>query len=114
MKGFIVSVILVLALVQGMVEQGQAITCGQVNGFLAPCIPYLTKGTGDPTDACCGGVKSLVAAVGNVADKRAACGCVKEAASRLSDLKDSAAQALPAKCGVKLDIPISKTVNCDM
>ncbi|KAL8495673.1 hypothetical protein ACS0TY_019694 [Phlomoides rotata] len=47
------------------------------------------------------------------ADKRACCGCIKAAASCHADLKDQAGQDMPAKCGVQLDIPVSRTVDCD-
>ncbi|KAG5538973.1 hypothetical protein RHGRI_019502 [Rhododendron griersonianum] len=38
-------------------------------------------------------------------DKRAACTCVKAAANRYPNIKDDVAQALPAECGVQMDIP---------
>ncbi|XP_033513497.2 non-specific lipid-transfer protein 1-like [Nicotiana tomentosiformis] len=113
MKGIIISAIAVLAMIQFMVEPGQALTCGQVDASLAPCIPYLTQG-GDPSAACCIGVTALKGMAQNTADKRAACNCVKATANRYANLKEDAAQALPNKCGVTLDITVSKSVNCDM
>ncbi|KAL3516863.1 hypothetical protein ACH5RR_023765 [Cinchona calisaya] len=112
MKGYIVSAIVVLALVQLLIEPGQAINCPQVDIYLARCVPYLREG-GEPDPACCSGVKSLIGAVKTPADKRDACKCVKQAANNVPNLKDDAAQALPAKCGVTMDIPISKNVDCD-
>lgn len=112
MKGFVVSAIAMLVFVQLMVGPAQAITCGQVTSFLAPCIPYLSNG-GTPSTACCSGVKSLVGAATTTSDKRAACACVKEAANRLAGLDAAAAAALPTHCGVTMDIPISKNVNCE-
>lgn len=112
MKGAIISVIVVLAIVL-MVEQGQAaINCGQVDASLAPCVPYLTQG-GSPSAPCCSGVQGIKGMTTTPEDKRAACNCVKTAANRYPSLKDDAAQALPDKCGVKLDIPISRSTNCD-
>ncbi|XP_009591276.1 non-specific lipid-transfer protein 1-like [Nicotiana tomentosiformis] len=113
MQGIIISVIAMLAMIQLMFEPGQALTCGQVDASLAPCIPYLTQG-GDPSSACCSGVKSLKGLAQTIADKRAACNCVKAAANRYANLKDDAAQALPTKCGVTMDIPVSRNVNCDI
>ncbi|XP_009607860.1 non-specific lipid-transfer protein 1-like [Nicotiana tabacum] len=113
MKGIIISAIAVLAMIQFMVEPGQALTCGQVDASLAPCIPYLTQG-GNPGAACCNGVNALKGMAQNTADKRAACNCVKAAANKYANLKEDAAQALPSKCGVTLDITVSKSVNCDM
>nr|XP_027109694.1 non-specific lipid-transfer protein 11-like [Coffea arabica] len=95
-----------------MIEPGQAIKCPEVDGYLTKCVSYLNAG-GEPEAACCNGVKSLVAALKTPADKRDACNCVKEAASHFPNLKDDAALALPSKCGVTMDIPISKNINCD-
>ncbi|XP_060169171.1 non-specific lipid-transfer protein 1-like [Lycium barbarum] len=112
MKGVIISAIVVLAMIQLMFEPAQALTCGQVDASLAPCIPYLNQG-GEPGAACCSGVKSLKGLAQSTADKKAACNCVKAAANRYANLKDDAAQALPTKCGVTMDTPISRNVNCD-
>ncbi|KAJ8565568.1 hypothetical protein K7X08_008144 [Anisodus acutangulus] len=112
MKGIIISAIVVLTVIQLMFEPGQALTCGQVDASLAPCIPYLTQG-GEPGAACCSGVKSLKGLAQTTADKKAACNCVKAAANKYANLKDDAAQALPTKCSVTMDTPISRNVNCD-
>ncbi|XP_022872303.1 non-specific lipid-transfer protein A-like [Olea europaea var. sylvestris] len=109
----IVKVVAILAVIQLLVQPGQAITCGQVDAALAPCIPYLTGG-GEPSGACCGGVKAIQGMAQTTADKRACCTCVKAAANRYANLKDDAAQALPMKCGVSMDIPVSRSVNCEM
>ncbi|KAL2477874.1 Non-specific lipid-transfer protein 11 [Forsythia ovata] len=113
MNGVVVSLVAILAIIQLVVQPGQAITCGQVDEFLAPCIPYLTGG-GEPSGACCSGVKAVQGMAQTTADKRACCSCVKAAANRYSNLKDDAAQTLPKKCGVSMDIPISRRVNCEM
>ncbi|KAJ8565569.1 hypothetical protein K7X08_008145 [Anisodus acutangulus] len=97
---------------QLMFEPEQALTCGQVDASLAPCIPYLTQG-GEPGAACCSGVKILKGLTQSTADKKVACNCVKASANRYANLKDDAAQALPTKCGVTMDTPISRNVNCD-
>ncbi|CAK9155794.1 unnamed protein product [Ilex paraguariensis] len=46
-------------------------------------------------------------------DKRVASNCMKEAANRYSNFMDDAAQALPDKCGVKMDFPVSRHIDCD-
>ncbi|KAG5538719.1 hypothetical protein RHGRI_019321 [Rhododendron griersonianum] len=111
MKGVVIAIV-VLAMVQLMVEPSQAVTCGQVDACLVPCMSYLMAG-GTPQPACCEGVKNLKGMASTTADKRAACNCVKAAANRYPNIKDDVAQALPAKCGVQMDIPVSKTTNCD-
>ncbi|XP_016492510.1 non-specific lipid-transfer protein 1-like [Nicotiana tabacum] len=110
MKAVAVAVIVVL--VQFIAEPAQAITCGQVDAALAPCVPYLTQG-GEPGAACCSGVKNLKGMAATTDDRRTACNCVKAAANRYTNLKDDAAQALASKCGVAMDVPVSKTINCD-
>ncbi|GFY92715.1 hypothetical protein Acr_08g0011110 [Actinidia rufa] len=111
MKG-VITVVVVLAMVQLMVESGRAISCGQVDASLAPCVPYLTGGS-SLAPKCCNGVKDIKGMASSTADKRAACNCVKAAANRYPSLKEDVAEALPTKCGVQMDIPISRTTNCD-
>ncbi|KAK2966113.1 hypothetical protein RJ640_002024 [Escallonia rubra] len=112
MKAAAISVIVVLAMVQLMVKPGQAINCGQVDASLAPCLTYLTQG-GTPPVQCCSGVRAITEMATTQADKRAACQCVKDAASHEKTLNDDAAKTLPQKCGVKMDIPISPTTDCN-
>ncbi len=111
---------MVLAMVQllFMARQGEAmtsLTCEQVDACLAPCIPFLTQGSswGEPWSKCCEGVKNIKASTPTAQDKRDACECVKDAANHFSNLKDDMAAALPTKCKVQMDIPISRTTNCD-
>lgn len=112
MKGAIISVIVLIAIVV-MANQGQAaIDCKTVDEALVPCVPYLTGG-GTPTVPCCKGVSSIKDMSVSPQDKKDACNCVKAAANRYPTLKDEVAQALPVKCNVQLDIPVSRTTNCD-
>ncbi|KAF7048385.1 hypothetical protein CFC21_057164 [Triticum aestivum] len=53
-----------------------AISCGQVNSALGPCLTYARGGAG-PSAVCCSGVKRLAAATQTTADRRAACNCLK-------------------------------------
>ncbi|XP_060218971.1 non-specific lipid-transfer protein 1-like [Lycium barbarum] len=113
MKVVAVIVLVALAMVQlTMARRSGGVTCGQVDATLAPCVPFLTQG-GEPGAACCSGVKTLKGMAQSIDERRTACNCVKAAANRYTNLKDDAAQALPGKCGVALDIPISRTTNCD-
>ncbi|KAJ4710667.1 Non-specific lipid-transfer protein [Melia azedarach] len=111
MKGAIISVLVLVATVQMLVKPGEAVTCGQVDASLAPCIPYLTAG-GSPAAACCDGVKNLQTITPTTADRRAAWDCVNDAAARYPSVNEEAASSLLQKCGVQMDIPISKTTNC--
>eukprot|EP00257_Ricinus_communis_P001366 XP_002511593.2 non-specific lipid-transfer protein A-like [Ricinus communis] len=109
MKGRVVmSVLVTFALLQFMGMPGEAIDCGQVNSSLAACIPYLTGADAAPSASCCAGVKNLKA----LAPTTAACACIKAAAARYPTIKEDAASSLPKNCGVEMNIPISKTTNC--
>ncbi|KAL8062379.1 hypothetical protein ABFX02_02G143100 [Erythranthe guttata] len=108
-------VALVAVVIPLVVQHGQAaVNCGQVDAALIPCIGYLMGQGGDsPSPSCCAGVRAVKELAQTTADKRALCSCVKAAAGRSAGLKDGAAQSLPAKCGVQLSIPVSRTFNCD-
>ncbi|XAR63258.1 hypothetical protein NMG60_11023136 [Bertholletia excelsa] len=47
----------------------------------------------------------------SLAPCRAAYNYITQAATRYSNLKDDAAQPLPAKCGFPMDIPVSKSTK---
>ena len=91
------------------VEAG--VTCGQVTSSLAPCMSALTGG-GSPSPACCGGIRSLNSMASTPADRKAACSCLKSAASSVKGINLSAASGLPGKCGVHIPYPISTSVDC--
>ncbi|VVB10557.1 unnamed protein product [Arabis nemorensis] len=93
-------------------HEGEAIVCSQVNMFLAPCLPYLKAG-GAPSPQCCGGLNSLKAAAPGKPDKQVACQCLKSAANTIPGINDDNAKQLPAKCGVDLGVPFTKTVDCN-
>ncbi|KAI8027277.1 hypothetical protein LOK49_LG02G00824 [Camellia lanceoleosa] len=112
MKGVVIAVV-ALAMFQLMVQPGRAISCGQVDGYLAPCVPYLIGGSGSPAPTCCEWVKNIKGMASTTAEKQAACNCVKQAANSYSNLKDDAAQSLTTECSVQMDIPVSRTINCD-
>ncbi|KAL5714700.1 hypothetical protein ACHQM5_016625 [Ranunculus cassubicifolius] len=86
----------------------EAITCGQVAGGLASCIPYLRSG-GSVPPACCAGVRSLNSAAKTTPDRRTACTCLKNLGKSFTS---GYAVSLPGKCGVNIGYPISQSVNC--
>lgn len=95
-----------------MVERGQAaITCGQVDSFLAPCLAYLT-GEAKPSRACCTGVEYLKDNTPTTADRQAACKCIKDAATRYRGIKLDKARQLPKECGVDIGVPITPDIDC--
>ncbi|PON56438.1 Lipid transfer protein/Par allergen, partial [Parasponia andersonii] len=127
-KGSVVAALFALAMVLFMAKPGQAITCqqmwwklhgasgiilGVVDVALSSCVSYLTGSAGEPSPACCNGVSSIKQNTPTKIDRQRDCQCVKDAATKISSLKDDAAQQLPAKCKIQINVPISKTVDCN-
>ncbi|XP_073023774.1 LOW QUALITY PROTEIN: non-specific lipid-transfer protein 1-like [Primulina eburnea] len=110
MKGFGVMLLVVLAVVSVAGVPGEAISCGDVQGSLYPCLGYLTSG-GDPSSQCCSGVSSLSNSLQSQQDRQTACYCIKSAASSYSVRPDAAAN-LPGRCGVSVGYSISPGVDC--
>ncbi|KAF5762699.1 putative plant lipid transfer protein/Par allergen [Helianthus annuus] len=90
----------------------EALSCSDVVSKLSPCINYLQNGGSVPT-ACCNGVKGLNAAAKSTADKKTACGCMKNAYHSMSGIKANIALGLPKKCGVHIPYKISMSTNCN-
>ncbi|KAL0429126.1 UNVERIFIED_CONTAM: Non-specific lipid-transfer protein 1 [Sesamum radiatum] len=71
MKATVVAVISILAVILVAAQPGQAVTCGQVDAALMPCISYLTGRVGDsPSPACCSRVKAVKDMAQTTADKK--------------------------------------------
>ncbi|XP_059296719.1 non-specific lipid-transfer protein 2-like [Lycium ferocissimum] len=88
----------------------EALTCGQVQSGLAPCLPYL-QGRG-PLGGCCGGVKGLLGAAKTPADRKTACTCLKSAANSIKGIDAGKAAGLPGACGVNIPYKISPSTDC--
>ena len=84
-----------------------AVTCGQVNSAIGPCLAYARGSGSSPSAACCSGVRSLNSAARSTTDKRAACNCLKSAAGRVSGLNAGNAASIPSKCGISIPYTIS-------
>ncbi|KAF5744057.1 hypothetical protein HS088_TW08G00649 [Tripterygium wilfordii] len=110
-KGAVVAVMMGLAMVMFMVKPGEGLSCMQIESMLAPCMPYLLN-DGTPSESCCSGVRSLQSSMPTTTDRRAACECVKQAASQYQGIKPDAANQLPKKCGIEFSMPISKDIDC--
>ncbi|KAF0900495.1 hypothetical protein E2562_032102 [Oryza meyeriana var. granulata] len=89
-----------------------AVTCGDVDASLMPCVAYLTGKEAAPSAACCAGVKHLRTLPVGTAERRFACDCVKKAAARYKGLNGDAIRDLPAKCGSPLPFPLSLDFDC--
>lgn len=93
-------------------HEGEAIQCSQITMYLAPCLSYV-KGGGNPPPPCCAGLSNLKASAPGKPDKQAACQCLKNVANAISGFNDDNAKQLPAKCGVSVGVPFSKSVDCN-
>lgn len=90
----------------------QAITCGQVATYVAPCISYLTTGGTLPA-ACCSGVRGLNSAAATTADRQATCRCLVSYANSIRGLNPNLVSGLPSACGVSLNFKITSSTNCN-
>jgi hypothetical protein len=88
-----------------------AITCGQVDTAVRPCLPFARGGPG-PSPDCCAGVKNLHNQARSTADRRTACGCLKSVAAGISGLNLANAAAIPSKCNVQIPYTISPSIDC--
>ncbi|CAM0950461.1 unnamed protein product [Alopecurus aequalis] len=88
-----------------------AITCGQVDSAVGPCMPFARGGPG-PSPACCSGVTNLHNQARSTADRQAACNCLKAVASRTAGINLANAAAIPSRCGVSIPYVISPTTDC--
>ncbi|OEL26772.1 Non-specific lipid-transfer protein 4 [Dichanthelium oligosanthes] len=89
-----------------------AVTCGQVVGYLTPCISYaMGRGTAPP-EACCSGIRSLNTAARTTADRQATCNCLKQVTATMPGLKPDIVAGIPSKCGVAIPYPIRRTTDC--
>ncbi|KAG4186683.1 hypothetical protein ERO13_A08G058800v2 [Gossypium hirsutum] len=113
MKGVVISVLVVLAMVRLMVRLGEAtISCEEVVNIVRPCAPYIMTGIGSSTIACCNGLDQLRKSATTTADKQQACQCAKDAAAGFLMLNEQVSASLPTLCKRHIDFPISKNINC--
>ncbi|CAH1420801.1 unnamed protein product [Lactuca virosa] len=110
MKGVVIVMLAMLAMVQFLVQPSEALSCTDVDLLLGPCLNYLKFG-GTPPQDCCKGLERLEATVTTQVDRQAACNCCKIAA-RTFQIREDTASKLPDICGVKISIHIDPNVDC--
>ncbi|KAL0338082.1 UNVERIFIED_CONTAM: Non-specific lipid-transfer protein 2 [Sesamum angustifolium] len=86
-----------------------AVSCGQVQSGLLPCLGFLQGRALAPQ--CCPGVKSVVAAARTPNDRRTACRCLQAAAKSMKNINYGNAAMLPGKCGIKIPFQISPRLD---
>ncbi|KAJ1688833.1 hypothetical protein LUZ63_012988 [Rhynchospora breviuscula] len=103
----------VLAIVLVMAAPAaEAITCGQVTGYIASCMPYAEGKAAAPTGQCCTGIKTLNSVARSTPDRQATCNCLKNAAKQIKGLNGGNVAGLPGKCGVSIPYVISASTDC--
>ncbi|KAJ8537736.1 hypothetical protein K7X08_014276 [Anisodus acutangulus] len=105
--GKISCIVVILCMVVAITN---ALTCTNVNTYMADCEPFLTnKGL---LGTCCDGVKKLNAAATTTIDRQTACNCLKADGTTIVGIDSAKAALLPVICGVSLPYAISATVDC--
>jgi hypothetical protein len=93
-----------------------ALQCGQVAQLMAPCMPYLAGAPAGvtPYGICCNSLGVLNQLAATLADRVAACTCIKAAAAGgfPSVVDFTRAAGLPATCGLSLSFTISPNMDC--
>ncbi|KAJ8753446.1 hypothetical protein K2173_019845 [Erythroxylum novogranatense] len=110
-KRAVTAVVVTMLVIIFLVESGMAMTCGQVDSSLIPCVSYLMRG-GEPASQCCDGVRNIKQMTQTTEDKRTACECLKQAVVRFPTISPEAAAQLPQKCAVDVGVSITKDVDC--
>ncbi|KAJ6407667.1 hypothetical protein OIU84_011037 [Salix udensis] len=105
------ALILLCAVLSATMLSVDALSCGVVAGNLAPCLTYLKKG-GPVPPPCCKGVGALNSAAKTTQDRRDACNCLKQTASKIGGVNAGFAAALPRACRVNIPYKISTSTNC--
>ncbi|XP_022722663.1 non-specific lipid-transfer protein P5-like [Durio zibethinus] len=89
-----------------------ALSCGDVDKQMTPCIKYLQNG-GNLPPSCCTGVRALNSEARTTSDRQTVCKCLQDAAKTITGLKANLAEGLPGKCGVNIPYKISTSTNCN-
>jgi hypothetical protein len=111
MKNLItIPVFLILFLL--VVEHGNAFDCEEAKTSVFPCGIFLIGLAAEPSTTCCNGVTNLKSSTPTVEDRRAACECLKEAASHFPNIREDLAASLPELCCVDISFTISKNIDC--
>ncbi|CAK8542140.1 unnamed protein product [Lathyrus sativus] len=90
-----------------------ALSCGQIQLTITPCIGYLRSPTPSVPAPCCNGIRTLNSQAKTVPDRQGACRCLKSTVISFPGLNLPALAALPAKCGVNLPYKVTPSIDCN-
>ncbi|CAN6325616.1 unnamed protein product, partial [Urochloa humidicola] len=99
----VLAVVAAVVLLAAASTSEAAVTCGQVNSAIGPCLAYARGQGSAPSAGCCSGVRSLNSAAKTTADRRTACNCLKSAAGRISGLNAANAASIPYSISTSTD-----------
>ncbi|VAI30233.1 unnamed protein product [Triticum turgidum subsp. durum] len=94
-------------------EASAALSCGQVDSKLAPCVAYVTGRASSISKECCSGVQGLNGLARSSPDRKIACRCLKSLATSIKSINMGKVSGVPGKCGVSVPFPISMSTNCN-
>jgi len=108
-----VTFLAMICLVLGTPLANAALSCGQIQLTVAPCIGYLrTPGPSIPAP-CCNGIRSVYNQAKTTADRQGVCRCLKSTTLSLPGLNLPALAGAPAKCGLNLPNKVTPSIDCN-
>ncbi|XP_045795418.1 non-specific lipid-transfer protein 1-like [Trifolium pratense] len=90
-----------------------ALSCGQIQLTVAPCLGYLRNPGPSVSAPCCNGLRSIYGQSKSIADRQSVCRCVKGTIFGLPGINLSALSSIAPKCGINLPYKISPSINCN-
>lgn len=90
-----------------------AMSCGDAISALIPCGSFLLGvGEAKPSSECCTSAEGLNKLTTTTTDRRAVCQCFKTSGPSFG-IKPARVKVLPSLCKIKINIPLSPSVDCN-
>ncbi|CAJ2655508.1 unnamed protein product [Trifolium pratense] len=105
--------VMMMCMILGLPQTLVALTCGQVNTNIAPCIAYVTGSGSDVPKPCCNGIRAVNNEAKTKSDRQAACKCIQTTVNALSGVNVDKLANLPSKCGVHLPFKPLPSTDCN-
>lgn len=114
MKNLFFSMVVILSVLflVGQVTDA-AVSCGTVTVKAAPCLNYARGVDSVPSPQCCSGLTALATSAKTLDDKKGICNCMKNAVKNIKGVQDKYLSKIPTACNIKVNFPVSLSVNCD-
>ncbi|WJX82314.1 hypothetical protein P8452_65092 [Trifolium repens] len=90
-----------------------ALSCGQIQLTIAPCLGYIRSGGPSVPAPCCNGVRSVLNQSKSTLDRQGVCSCLKSTVWSIPGINLPALASIPPKCGVNLPYKIGPSLNCN-